>query len=196
MITLYLEEIFHNDSTFFIGISELKNKFKHTKDQLLKFADSHLDDVIAIQFLDSCLIVDEMHILSASQNAINAWGGEYAISRSLGLEIAVYASTQKQIGKALDSIGVKDGLERIALVVVSKSKQPLIECINTLISEIGEDVVEPFKINNERLTMLMRFYEISIKEIESLTSSKELDKLQDALSRCVRSRISLVAIES
>ena len=196
MITLYLEEIFHNDSTFFIGISELKNKFKHTKDQLLKFADSHLDDVIAIQFLDSSLIVDEMHILSASQNAINAWGGEYAISRSLGLEIAVYASTQKQIGKALDSIGVKDGLERIALVVVSKSKQPLIECINTLISKIGEDVVEPFKINNERLTMLMRFYEISIKEIESLTSSKELDKLQDALSRCVRSRISLVAIES
>ena len=196
MITLYLEELFHNDSSFFVGVSELENKFKHTKDQLLEFAGSQLDDIIAIQFLDSSWIVDEMHILSASQNAINAWNGEYAISRSLGLEIAVYASTQKQIGKALDSIGVTDGLERVALAVVSKSKQSLGVCINTLISKIGEEVVEPFKISNERLTKLMKFYGISLKEIETLTSSKELDMLQDALSRCVRSRISLVAIES
>lgn len=166
------------------------------KDQLLEFAGNQFDNIIAIQFLDSSTIVDETHLLSASQNAINAWNGKYAISRSLGLEIAIYASAQKQIGKALDSIGVKDGLERIALVVVSTSKQSLVTCINTLISQIGDEVVEPFKISNERLAKLMKFYEISPKEIETLTSSKELDMLQDALSRCVRSRISLVGIES
>ncbi|MHA1883093.1 MAG: KEOPS complex subunit Cgi121 [Candidatus Thorarchaeota archaeon] len=196
MITLYLEELFYNDSSFFVGISEIKNKFKDTKDQLLEIAGKQFDDIIAIQLLNSSLIVDEMHILSASQNAINAWNGDYAISRSLGLEIAVYASGQKQIGKALDSIGVTDGLEQVALVVVSKSKQALVECINILIAKIGEEVAEPFKITKTRFAKLKEFYEISSKEIETLTLSKELDKLHDALSRCVRSRVSLVAIES
>ena len=196
MIALYLEELFHNDSTFFVGVTELENKFKHTKDQLLEFTGSHLDDIMAIQFLDSSLIVDEMHIISASQNAINAWNGEYAISRSLGLEIAVYASAQKQIGKALDTLGVKDGLERIALVVVSKSRPALVECINALVPKIGEEAVEIFKIDEERLAKLVKYYEISTKEIETLTLSKEIEILQDAISRCVRSRVSLVAIES
>ncbi len=191
-----LEQLDCGEKICTVGLTEIQNVQSLTKDQLVELANVPTDDILAIQFLDSSLIVDTNHLLSASQNALNAWNGDYAISRSLALEVAVYTSTQKQIGKALDSLGVKDELDSVALTVIGTSIESVEKQINNLVSRIGEEIIEPFDLNTVRLTRLMEYYGITSTELEALTDSKQINDLQRALSKCVASRVSLVAVEN
>ncbi len=191
-----LEKLGHGDTIYSVGVTEIQNVHGSTKDQLIELASGQIDDLLAIQFLDASLIVDSTHLLSASQNALNAWNGEYAISRSLALEIVVYASTQKQIGKALDLFGVKDKMDSITLVVVGVTTERVENGINDLVSKIGTEIKNPFDMDNARLSRLMEYYGVTPTELEALTESKATNDLQQALSKCVASRVSLVAVEN
>jgi len=44
--------------------------------------------------------------------------------------------------------------------------------------------------------MLMDLYDIKQKEIETITTSEELEDIQAALSKCIVSRVSMVALDS
>ena len=191
-----LEKLNHGDKIYTVGVAEIRNAHGSTKDQLVELASDQIDDLLAIQFLDSSLIVDSNHLLSASQNALNAWNGDYAISRSLALEIVVYTSTQKQIGKALDLFGVKDKRNSIALVVVGVTTEQVENGINDLVSRIGTEIKNPFDTDDARLSRLMEYYGVTYTELETLTDSKMVNDLQEALSKCVASRVSLVAVEN
>lgn len=191
-----LEKLYHGDKIFAVGVTEIQNVTGSTKDQLVELASDQIGDLLAIQFLDSSLIVDTNHLLSASQNALNAWNGDYAISRSLALEIVVYTSTQKQIGKALDLFGVKDKMNSIALVVVGATTEQVENGINDLVSRIGTEIKNPFDTDDARLSRLMEYYGVTYTELETLTDSKMVNDLQEALSKCVASRVSLVAVEN
>ncbi|MHA1576057.1 MAG: hypothetical protein ACTSU3_01725, partial [Candidatus Thorarchaeota archaeon] len=68
--------------------------------------------------------------------------------------------------------------------------------INNLVSRIGKEIIEPFDMNSARLTRLMEYYGITSTELEALTDSKQINDLQQALSKCVASRVSLVAVEN
>ena len=74
-------------------------------------------DSLTVQFMNGLLIADDIHLLSAAQNAVNALSGKYMLSRSLDVELLVYASAQRQIGKAIDELGVYDGRDHIAAVL-------------------------------------------------------------------------------
>ena len=191
-----LEKLNHGDKIYTVGVTEIRNVHGSTKDQLVELASGQIDDLLAIQFLDSSLIVDTNHLLSASQNAFNAWNGDYMISRSLALEIVVYASTQKQIGKALDLFGVRDKMNSLTLVIIGKSTGLVENGINDLVSRIGTEIKNPFDTDDARLSRLMEYYGVTYTELETLTDSKMTNDLQEALSKCVASRVSLVAVEN
>ncbi len=71
-----------------------------------------------IQLLNADGIAGEEHIFHATQQAIYAFKREENIANDLGLEICVRASAQRQISKALQILGLKEGLNNICAVVV------------------------------------------------------------------------------
>ena len=163
-----------------------------TQDELINLALSLSNDSITIQFLNGLLIVDENHLLSAAQNAINAKNGNYMLSRSLDVEIIVFASAQRQIGKALDALGVFDGLSEIAVVVVG----PNPDSVQSLLKVIGGEIIPPFAATEERIERIKDHYEITDTEIKAILDSDKLESKLSALSRCVVSRVSLVAFDN
>ncbi len=185
-----------NETTSAVGLSEIVNSNKLTQDQLLSLAKSMSSDSLIVQLMNGLLIADETHLLSAVQNALNAQNGEYMLSRSLDVEIIVYASAQRQIGRALDELGVKDKLEHIAVVAIGKDKKEVERTLRKLVEEIGSEFSIPFEANNERFDRIREHFGIENKEINTFTESKDILERQKALSRCVVSRISLVAIDN
>lgn len=179
-----------------IGIAELHNSNHLKQNELIQLAKSLSSDSITVQLMNGLLIADETHLLSASQNALNAKKGEYMLSRSLDVEIIVFASAQRQIGRALDALGVYDGLDEIAVVVVGTDASSVEESIRDLAGKIGNETIPAFAVTSERIERIKDHYQISDKEIGAISTSDTIESQLAALSRCIVSRVSLVAFDN
>ncbi len=136
-LTMHLDTLVTDKGFLSIGIVELDNEKSLNTDQLLKLVSAMESTVLAVQLFDATKIVDVYHLLSASQNAVNAWTGNYAQSRSLSVEVAVFTSGQHQIGRALSTMGISDNLSSIAIVVIASTSDEVLQCLNGLMDKIG-----------------------------------------------------------
>ncbi len=191
-----IEQLGNDGKTKVVGISEFHNSKNLKQEELIQLAASLSSDAITVQLLNGRLIADEIHLLSAVQNAINAQHGEYMLSRSLDVEIIIFASAQRQIGKALDTLGVYDGLDEIAVVVVGFDVESVEKIILDLAKQIGKEILPPFPATNERVERIKDHYQIDDKEINTISDSRTIESRLSALSRCLVSRVSLVAIDT
>jgi len=193
---LRIEQLENEDNGEVIGIAEIHNSNHLKQDELIQLAKSFSTDSLTVQLLNGLLIANETHLLSAAQNAINAKRGEYMLSRSLDVEIIVFASAQRQIGRALDELGVYDGLNEIAVVMVGTDPSVVKQSMQDLAKKIGNEVVPAFTATSERIERIKRHYQIDDKEVVAISDSDELESQLAALSRCLASRVSLVAFDN
>ncbi len=191
-----IEQLENEDNGEVIGIAEIHNSNHLKQDELIQLAKSFSTDSLTVQLLNGLLIANETHLLSAAQNAINAKRGEYMLSRSLDVEIIVFASAQRQIGRALDELGVYDGLNEIAVVMVGTDPSVVKQSMQDLAKKIGNEVVPAFTATSERIERIKRHYQIDDKEVVAISDSDELESQLAALSRCLASRVSLVAFDN
>ncbi|MHA2025589.1 MAG: KEOPS complex subunit Cgi121 [Candidatus Thorarchaeota archaeon] len=191
-----IEIVDSNEVIYVIGVSEINNSNKLTQDELLSLAKSMSSETVIVQLMNGNLIADETHLLSASQNALNAQIGKYMLSRTLDVEIIVYASAQRQIGRALKELGVYDDLEHIAAVTIGSDKKIVKQTLRNLVEKIGTESSPPFEASSERYDRIREHFKIEEKEISTFTESSDILERQNALSRCIVSRVSLVAIDS
>ncbi|NWF95333.1 MAG: hypothetical protein HXY34_04250 [Candidatus Thorarchaeota archaeon] len=190
-----MERLYYGNDTFCVGIDELKNVHRTKSDELVRMASTQYSHLMAVQLLNPVLIAGPLHLLSAAQNALNAWMGKYAVARSLGVEVVRFASAQKQISTALQKMGVADEMETVAVLVIDRDPERVAECINRLSLGIGPGCDIPFEPSAERMRNVMETFDITAEEIRTIAASESLPDLLESLSRCVAGRVSLVAFE-
>ncbi len=188
------ETIEWKDEVIQVGMSEFKNSRHLNRKALLTLARSEAESVLAIQFFDSSMIVDELHLLSAVQNAVNAWRGGYMKSRGLDVEMIVYASAQHQIGRALELMGVTDDTNGVLVVVLGAQLGSVKECIRILGLAIGKEITPAFHKTLDRIKAIMKVFSISDSEVALFLTRHDKKSWQRAVSRCLVSRISQVAV--
>ncbi|MCK4567360.1 MAG: hypothetical protein KAU48_08625 [Candidatus Thorarchaeota archaeon] len=189
---MLIEKLAIKDGELCIGISENKNSRGLDTDKLLELAKSLSESVLAFQFLNSMMIVDEMHLLSGAQNAVNALKGGYMISRTLDVELVVYVSAQHQIGRALDIMGVNDELSSVGVVCIDEDEKKVRECLMGIAEKIGEEISPMFSPTSEKISSLMQNFGITELEMKQFKDSDDLVTRNQALSKCVVSRVSQV----
>ncbi|TFG33686.1 hypothetical protein EU527_07315 [Candidatus Thorarchaeota archaeon] len=189
-----IQKLTYNEDDYCIGLCEISNSNGLGMDELLDLAKSCSKDILAIQFFNSRLIAGEIHLLSAAQNAVNAWRGNYMIARSLDVEIIVYASAQRQIHQALSLLGVKDGLTSISIVIVDKEEKKVVGTLVEMINQIGEEIDPPFAPTEEKIDFLMNIFDITESEMQYFIDSDDISDRMQALSKCITSRVTLVAL--
>ncbi len=196
MLELYIEKLVTKDGELCIGISENKNSRVLDTDKLLEVARSLSKSVLAFQFFNSMVIVDEMHLLSGAQNAVNALKGDYMISRALDVELAVFVSAQRQIGRALDIIGINDELSSVAVVCIDEDEKKVREGLVEITEKVGEEIDPMFSATSKKISSLMQIFGITKLEMNQFTVSEELAARIQAISKCVVSRVSQVSLGS
>jgi len=192
VLELLIEKLAIKDGELCIGISENKNSRGLDTDKLLELAKSLSKSVLAFQFFNSMMIVDEMHLLSGAQNAVNALKGDYMISRTLDVELVVYVSAQRQIGRALDIMGVNDELSSVGVVCIDEDEKKVRECLMRIEEKVGEEISPMFSPTSEKISSLMQNFGITELEMKQFKDSDDLATRNQALSKCVVSRVSQV----
>lgn len=130
--------------------------------KLVKKADE-ISKKCTLQLLDADGIAGYEHILHATVHAINAFKRNENIAKDLGLEICVRASAQRQISKALDILGIKEGQMNLCIVAVDCS-EGIMDKVGKILDIKDDEVLIP---NENKLKAI---YGISDSEINAAGS--------------------------
>ena len=148
-----------------------------------------------VQFFDAKLIAGQQHLYFAAVNALKAFEKKSNISSSLAIEALLYASAQRQIRKAVDTLGVKQDSSEVAVLVIAENRQGTDDClkiVSGLMSGEREDAV--LELTDEKIGDVRRLFGISDLEIEAKLRRKGLEK--EALADLVIEHVALLATQS
>jgi len=78
---------------------------------------------LVIQVFDARVVYGKDHLLSATTHALRAFQEGTNATKSLPLEMLLYAAGERQIHKAIKKMGVKHGEQQIAFVLIDHKKK-------------------------------------------------------------------------
>ena len=144
-----------------------------------------------VQFFDADLVASWQHLYFAVLNALMVLRSGRNISKSLAVEVMLYASAQRQIKKAIELIGVKGCSKNVAVIILSANAdsvktgvRAVTKCLNL---EPDESVLELSKEKTQRIKCA---FGISDVELETVTAKKDAEQ---ALIDSVIERVALLS---
>jgi len=148
-----------------------------------------------VQFFDAKLIAGQQHLYFAAVNALKAFEKKSNISSSLAIEALLYASAQRQIRKAVDTLGVKQDSSQVAVLIIAENRQGMDDClkvVSRLISGERNDAV--LELTDEKIGDIKKLFGISDIEIEAKLRRKGLER--EALADLVIEHVALLSTQS
>ena len=144
---------------------------------------------LAFQLLDARLVAGPEHLFSAAFNAIRAFELGINVASDLGLEILTFASGQRQISKAIKTMGLKPGSSEVAVVLVGESRERLELALKAIIGLLGaqrDDRV--LEVDEQKARELADAFGITSDE---LASCSRLGSSAEAVKALVLERVAL-----
>ena len=138
---------------------------------------ANLDNVEILGFtgeIESDAIAGKEHLQQGVIHAINAFKRGENLAKDLGIEILIRTSAQRQISKAFDILGLKEGEMNIAVV--------LIDCPDYFIDELSDMFVRNDAVLEADESILTNLYDIPEKELKNMHIS---DILIDKTTRLI-----------
>lgn len=145
---------------------------------------------IETQFFDARLVATWQHLYFAVLNALTAFKNRENISKSLEVEIMLYASAQRQIQKAIRLLGIHHDSSDIAVVIVGEEPERLRTALSTIARHINAHPDETaLELTREKMGVIQKAFKISDEELETV---RKKDGLEEALTSLVIERVALL----
>ncbi len=126
-----------------------------TVENVQEFLKELGDEGCHVTFINADYVADPSHVEFAAEKAIKAWNEGKRVSRSLTMEILLYAAATRQIWKAL-RLGLREGRNRVVAVVLN-------DCD---ISKFGFQEKEVLSLDDSKIRKIKEFFEIGDAELE------------------------------
>jgi tRNA threonylcarbamoyladenosine modification (KEOPS) complex Cgi121 subunit len=149
----------------------------------------------AVQFFDAKHVAGPQHLYFVALNALNAFEKKTNISNSLAVEALLYASAQRQIKKAVETLGIKQYSSEVAVLIMTENKREKDTC-TTLVSNLipGEQDDNVLELTDKKIKTIKKLFRISNLEFEAKLKKKGLEK--EALTDLVIERVALLVTKS
>ena len=159
------------DSEWNVSIAGVKNVQVKDVDELIgKVREVSSDH--PFQLFNAEKVAGWKHLYFAAINAVKAFETGSAISKSLDVEILLYAACLDQISKAFRTLGLTRKSTDIAVICLGKSQLASSKTVNSMIEVLGEPANNVLEINQTKYESLMEDFEISKQAIETVGGNK------------------------
>lgn len=146
-----------------------------------------------VQFFDAKLVATWQHLYFAVLNALLAFKNDRNISKSVAMETMLYASTQRQIRKAICLMGVKRAIGDIAVVIIDESKESIASFLSAVSKYIGRETDDAvLEISQEKMKGICEAFGIIDAEVEAII---EKDNVKEALVDLIIERVALLSTQ-
>ena len=175
----------------YVEITGFRNVRVCDVEEFVKAVRKETPQSICVQFFDVELVATWQHLYFAVLNALLAFKNGRNVSKSVAMEIMLYASAQRQIRKAIDLIGVKCGSANVAVVIIGERPDSVKALLSVISEAIGaepdETVLELSKRKEQRIC---EAFGITDRELQAVMKK---NKLEQALVKLVIERMALLA---
>ena len=127
-----------------------------------------------LQFFDAELIATPEHLYFAILNALQAFRGKTNVSKSVAVEAMLFAAAKRQIQRAIEHIGIKQGDRNLAVAIVGDDAEAVDAQLQALITYFGCQPDETvLQLTPEKQKKIQSAYEITNTEIKTLKAPVE-----------------------
>jgi tRNA threonylcarbamoyladenosine modification (KEOPS) complex Cgi121 subunit len=127
-----------------------------------------------LQFFDADLIATPEHLYFAILNALQAFRGKTNISKSVAVEAMLFASSKRQIQRAIEHIGIKPGAQNMAVVIVGDTAEAIDAQLMALKTYFGCQPDETvLQLTKEKQKRIQSAYEITQTELKTVKTPVE-----------------------
>jgi tRNA threonylcarbamoyladenosine modification (KEOPS) complex Cgi121 subunit len=148
---------------------------------------------ILIQFFNADLIATQQHLYFAVLNALQAFKNKTNLSKSLAMETMLYASSQRQIQKAIALVGIKPETSDLALVIIgekSESVKAMLKEVSACLNAEADDTV--LELTPKKSAKIQDAFEINSAMLQAVAKQKNCDM---AVVDLVIERVALLATQ-
>lgn len=158
-----------------------------------------------IQLFNSDLIATKQHLYISAYHALKAFKEKRNIADKINMEIMLYASGQRQIGKAINLLGVKPENKQIAAIIITKEKKEnnnknnskdhknvIKKLLQLLKAKESQKVLE---ITEKKRNIILKKFNITEKMLEATAKEKTEKALNKAITELILEKIALLALE-
>jgi len=148
-----------------------------------------------VQFFDAKLVAGWQHLYFAALNAVNAFSKKLNISNSLGIEILLYASAQRQIKEAVRLIGIHPNSRAVAVVIVANTRSEASSLLSVISALLKENMQDDglLELTDDKVEEIKRLFEISDIELEAKVERE--DGKKEALIDLVIEHVALLVTQ-
>jgi tRNA threonylcarbamoyladenosine modification (KEOPS) complex Cgi121 subunit len=151
---------------------------------------------VSVQCVDLDRVPGSHYLLLATVNALKSYRSKQPIAKSLGMELLLYISGNKQINEALTRVGVTSETKRTAAVAVGSSNNQVSATGNYLEQVLGQqgrdDLLDDWP--RSRIENVRSAFEIGDKELKAIIRGKE--PITNAIERLALERSAMLALRS
>ena len=169
----YNKELANLDNVEILGFTGEIESIPKTLEQVENIRNSCCD-VGIIQLMNADTIAGKEHLQQGVIHAINAFKRRENLAKDLGIEILIRTSAQRQLSKAFDILGLREGKMNIAVV--------LIDCPDYFVDELSKYFTRNDAVLEADESILINLYDIPQKELKNMHIS---DILIDKTSRLI-----------
>jgi KEOPS complex subunit Cgi121 len=146
-----------------------------------------------VQFFDAELVATWQHLYFAVLNAMLAFENGRNISKSMAMEVLLYASAQRQIRKALQLIGVKCDSANVAIVIIGETADSVKKVLSAISKRIDAEPDETvLEVSKEKLRGIREAFGITERELETVMEKRDV---KQALVNLVIERMALLSTQ-
>jgi len=146
---------------------------------------------VEAQLFNADLIATWHHLYFAAINALSAFKTRRNVSKSVAVETALYASAQRQIKKAIDSVGLKPSSKNAALLIVGGDADSVVKALSIVSEQLcrlpDDSVIE---LTKPKISSIRREFDISDAELKAVYSSQ---RPSQALADLIVERVALLS---
>ena len=155
----YNKELANLDNVEILGFTGEIESIPKTLDQIDNIRNTCCD-VGVIQLMNADAIAGKEHLQHGIIHAINAFKRGDNLAKDLGIEILIRTSAQRQISKAFDILGLKEGKMNIAVA--------LIDCPDYFVDELSDMFTRNDAVLEADESILINLYDIPEKELKNM----------------------------
>ena len=177
----------------YMEITGFRNVKIKDAEEFVKAARKETAQSVWVQFFDAELVATWQHLYFAVLNAMLAFENGRNISKSMLMDVLLYASAQRQIRKALQLIGVKCDSANVAIVIIGETADSVKAVLSAVSKRIDAEPDETvLEVSKEKLRGIREAFGITEKELETVMEKRDV---KQALVNLVIERMALLSTQ-
>jgi tRNA threonylcarbamoyladenosine modification (KEOPS) complex Cgi121 subunit len=183
---------FFEEFNFYAEITGFKNiRFEQTDIYLKDNRRKGETQKIWVQFFNSNLIATHEHLYFAVLNALYAFKNHTNISKNLVVETMLYASSQHQIQKAIQLIGLKTDTSEMAVVIIGETAKQIKATLHDLSVNLQAELCDAvLNLTLKKSALIKQVFNITPTMISVVKKNKNDDL---ALVSLIIEKVALLA---